>query len=323
MRNQDLEKIKLKVINKLEFETVKNKQKINEDLFYKLSKDGIKKDRKNIIDFIDLIFEVLEDKAIEIDNEFIPIIEAIFNDFVNLLKKLSLLKLASEKDSINKITKFLDDRIAEIKENKEIDNLSEQRLNELMKLIDKNYFDADKIESDEQKEEIETIIQKFNPVYKLDKISIIESLKNQIKNFHQQKNQNVTIGYIKQHTINSIIFAYKDFYNFRIIPKDIKKELVKNSFSNTKIMDNSFFILVSKLKLNRSGYEPFNLYNRGDKISKKDFKHFECYLFFDSITILEYSSVQFLGRKLLVFFDNPERQSEDFGKLKEEIKKNF
>ena len=38
------------------------------------------------------------------------------------------------------------------------------------------------------------------------------------------------------------------------------------------------------------------------------------------MSILDYSKVSFLGRKLMIFFDDVQKQSKEFGKLKEDLK---
>ena len=42
-------------------------------------------------------------------------------------------------------------------------------------------------------------------------------------------------------------------------------------------------------------------------------------LIFDNFTILDYSTKSFLGRKLMTFFDNPENQSGEFKRVKEDL----
>ena len=55
------------------------------------------------------------------------------------------------------------------------------------------------------------------------------------------------------------------------------------------------------------------------KLNEDDFKILEPYLIFDNFTILDYSTKSFLGRKLMTFFDNPENQSGEFKRVKENL----
>ena len=81
-----------------------------------------------------------------------------------------------------------------------------------------------------------------------------------------------------------------------------------------------FILLIRDLKLHRKklhSKEKRYLFN--GKLNEDDFKILEPYLIFDNFTILDYSTKSFLGRKLMTFFDNPENQSGDFKRVKEDL----
>ena len=136
---------------------------------------------------------------------------------------------------------------------------------------------------------------------------------------HIQENKTVTFDNLKTDTINSIIFTYKDFYNIKVIPK--------TKIEHKKYDD--FVELVSILKKIRGTKKTNNdeLQIKKENVTfiesktKKEIKNFiESYLLFDSMSILDYSKVSFLDRKLMIFFDDAQKQSKEFGKLKEDLK---
>ena len=233
---------------------------------------------------------------------------------------MKLYKLSNKsKDGVILILNFLDKMINNIKNDKKFNKNDLIKIKDLFFLTDKNYFAIDKIKDDEQKKVIEESIQKFYKGYKLDKISIIENLKKQIEKLHIQENKTVTFDNLKTDTINSIIFTYKDFYNIKVIPK--------TKIEHKKYDD--FVELVSILKKTRGTKKTNNdeLQIKKENVTfiesktKKEIKNFiESYLLFDSMSILDYSKVSFLGRKLMIFFDDVQKQSKEFGKLKEDLK---
>ena len=252
---------------------------------------------------------------------FVIAIYYIIQDFINLTKKLSIIKLYG-KQSTNVIIKSLSKAITKNKDKKSF-NVKEQIVS-LFSLTDRNYFAIDKIKDDKQKKEVEKAIQKFYKGYKLDKISIIENVKEQI-DLHIKESQTVTFEDIKNHTINSIIFYYKDYYNIRI---------AKENLNNLKGKNMDFILLIRDLKLHRKKlHSKEKRYLFKGKLNEDDFKILEPYLLFDNITILEdvfidqnnkenkysYSTKSFLGRKLMTFFDNPENQSGEFKRVKEDL----
>ena len=76
-----------------------------------------------------------------------------------------------------------------------------------------------------------------------------------------------------------------------------------------------FLLLIKNLKLHRKKKKYLFIH----KLNEDDFKILEPYLIFDNFTILDYSTKSFLGRKLMTFFDNPENQSGEFKRVKENL----
>lgn len=317
MRKQQLEELILKVSN------YKSVNDFISNIRYVLKIDESIQDKSienKILDEYNFLNLKLKK---ELNKKFIQTIQSILDDYVNLYRKLEIMKLyklsSKSKDGVILILIFLDKMINYIKNDKEFNENDLIKIKDLFFLTDKNYFDIDKIKDDKQKKEIEEAIQKFYKGYKLDKISIIENLKKQIENLHIQKNQTVTFENLKTHTINSIIFTYKDFYNIKVTPV-------------TKIEQkkyNDFVSLVSLLKKTRGTKKSTNddVKTKKENVTFKESKtkeeitnFIESYLLFDSMTILDYSKISFLNRKLMIFFEDVPKQSKEFGKLKEDIK---
>ena len=312
-----------------------------------LSQRGKQKDSEDVNFFIDNLFKPLdklldklelnEKEMNELDGamnklekniNFVIAIYYIIQDFIHLTKELSIIKLYGKK-STNVIIKSLNKVIAKNKDKKSF-NVKEQIIS-LFSLKDKNFNKLDEIENnkkidDDQKREIIELAEKMlnsevmindgmlrkpdKQEYKLDKISIIENVKEQI-DFHIKQSQTVTFEDIKNHTINSIVFYYKDYYNIRIAKENLNK---------LKDKDMDFILLIRDLKLHRKklhSKEKRYLFN--GKLNEDDFKILEPYLIFDNFTILDYSTKTFLGRKLMTFFDNPENQSGEFKRVKEDL----
>ena len=299
---------------------------------YKDVNDFINNIRDTLSECIENIDETIDNaKILEnynfphliLKENFILTVESILDDYINLYRKLEIMKLYKlsnkSKDGVILILNFLDKMINNIKNDKKFNKNDLIKIKDLFFLTDKNYFAIDKIKDDEQKKVIEESIQKFYKGYKLDKISIIENLKKQIEKLHIQENKTVTFDNLKTDTINSIIFTYKDFYNIKVIPK--------TKIEHKKYDD--FVELVSILKKTRGTKKTNNdeLQIKKENVTfiesktKKEIKNFiESYLLFDSMSILDYSKVSFLGRKLMIFFDDVQKQSKEFGKLKEDLK---
>ena len=300
-----------------------------------LSQRGKEKDSEDVNFFIDNLFkpldkllDKLEKNELEKNVNFLIAIYYIIQDFIHLTKELSIIKLYGKK-STNVIIKSLNKVIAKNKDKKSF-NVKEQIIS-LFSLKDKNFNKLDEIENnkkidDNQKREIIELAEKMlnsevmindgmlrkpdKQEYKLNKISIIENVKEQI-DFHIKQSQTVTFEDIKNHTINSIIFYYKDYYNIRIAKENLNK---------LKDKDMDFILLIRDLKLHRKklhSKEKRYLFN--GKLNEDDFKILEPYLIFDNFTILDYSTKTFLGRKLMTFFDNPENQSGEFKRVKEDL----
>ena len=283
-----------------------------------------------IDNFVKSVKKRLLDTLTKLDEDFEQIVNNILDDYVALHHKLELIKIDrfsknGTVGTMNRLNKW----IKYIKDNKAFNENQLNEMKDLFFLVDRNFLDLEKIK-DDNKKEVEDIIQEFYPHYKLDKISIIENLKKQIQDLHIDKNQTVTFENLQTHTLNAIIFAYKDYYNVGLVPEGIEKE---NGFINQSIASNPFFKLVNNLKHNRSDKVKFSNDIYGNKISKKDFKYFENYLLFDSYSIIEdiyldtndkknkysYSTKSFLGRKLYIFYEDASRQSGEFKKLKEDL----
>ena len=312
-----------------------------------LSQRGKEKDSEDVNFFIDNLFkpldkllDKLEKNELEKNVNFLIAIYYIIQDFIHLTKELSIIKPYGKK-STNVIIKSLNKVIAKNKDKKSF-NVKEQIIS-LFSLKDKNFNKLDEIENnkkidDNQKREIIELAEKMlnsevmindelkakeeilikdgmlrkldKQEYKLNKISIIENVKEQI-DFHIKQSQTVTFEDIKNHTINSIIFYYKDYYNIRIVKENLNK---------LKDKDMDFILLIRDLKLHRKklhSKEKRYLFN--GKLNEDDFKILEPYLIFDNFTILDYSTKTFLGRKLMTFFDNPENQSGEFKRVKEDL----
>ena len=300
-----------------------------------LSQRGKQKDSEDVNFFIDNLFkpldkllDKLEKNELEKNVNFLIAIYYIIQDFIHLTKELSIIQLYGKK-STNVIIKSLNKVIAKNKDKKSF-NVKEQIIS-LFSLKDKNFNKLDEIENnkkidDDQKREIIELAEKMlnsevmindgmlrkpdKQEYKLDKISIIENVKEQI-DFHIKQSQTVTFEDIKNHTINSIVFYYKDYYNIRIVKENLNK---------LKDKDMDFILLIRDLKLHRKklhSKEKRYLFN--GKLNEDDFKILEPYLIFDNFTILDYSTKTFLGRKLMTFFDNPENQSGEFKRVKEDL----
>ena len=300
-----------------------------------LSQRGKEKDREDVNFFIDNLFkpldkllDKLEKNELEKNVNFLIAIYYIIQDFIHLTKKLSIIKPYGKK-STNVIIKSLNKVIAKNKDKKSF-NVKEQIIS-LFSLTDKNFNKLDEIENNKkidgnQKREIIELAEKMlnsevmindgmlrkldKQEYKLDKISIAENVKEQI-DFHIKQPQTITFEDIKNHTINSIIFYYKDYYNIRIAKENLNK---------LKDKDMDFILLIRDLKLHRKklhSKEKRYLFN--GKLNEDDFKILEPYLIFDNFTILDYSTKTFLGRKLMTFFDNPENQSGEFKRVKEDL----
>lgn len=312
-----------------------------------LSQRGKEKDSEDVNFFIDNLFkpldkllDKLEKNELEKNVNFLIAIYYIIQDFIHLTKELSIIKLYGKK-STNVIIKSLNKVIAKNKDKKSF-NVKEQIIS-LFSLKDKNFNKLDEIENnkkidDNQKREIIELAEKMlnsevmindelkakeeilindgmlrkldKQEYKLDKISIIENVKEQI-DFHIKQSQTVTFEDIKNHTINSIIFYYKDYYNIRIAKENLNK---------LKDKDMDFILLIRDLKLHRKklhSKEKRYLFN--GKLNEDDFKILEPYLIFDNFTILDYSTKSFLNRKLMTFFDNPKNQSGEFKRVKEDL----
>lgn len=312
-----------------------------------LSQRGKEKDSEDVNFFIDNLFkpldkllDKLEKNELEKNVNFLIAIYYIIQDFIHLTKELSIIKPYGKK-STNVIIKSLNKVIAKNKDKKSF-NVKEQIIS-LFSLKDKNFNKLDEIENnkkidDNQKREIIELAEKMlnsevmindelkakeeilikdgmlrkldKQEYKLDKISIAENVKEQI-DFHIKQSQTVTFEDIKNHTINSIIFYYKDYYNIRIAKENLNK---------LKDKDMDFILLIRDLKLHRKklhSKEKRYLFN--GKLNEDDFKILEPYLIFDNFTILDYSTKTFLGRKLMTFFDNPENQSGEFKRVKEDL----
>ena len=288
----------------------RSKQKDSEDINFFI--DNLFKPLDKLLDKLELNEKEMNEldgamNKLEKNINFVIAIYYIIQDFINLTKKLSIIKLYG-KQSTNVIIKSLSKAITKSKDKKSF-NVKEQ-LNNLFSLTDKNYFTIDKIKDDKQKKEVEKAIQKFYKGYKLDKISIIENVKEQI-DFHIKQSQTVTFEDIKNHTINSIIFYYKDYYNIRIAKENLNK---------LKDKDMDFILLIRDLKLHRKKlHSKEKRYLFKSKLNEDDFKILEPYLFFDNFTILDYSTKSFLGRKLMTFFNDIQKQSKEFGKLKEDL----
>ncbi len=300
-----------------------------------LSQRGKEKDSEDVNFFIDNLFkpldkllDKLEKNELEKNVNFLIAIYYIIQDFIHLTKELSIIKLYGKK-STNVIIKSLNKVIAKNKDKKSF-NVKEQIIS-LFSLKDKNFNKLDEIENnkkidDNQKREIIELAEKMlnsevmindgmlrkldKQEYKLDKISIAENVKEQI-DFHIKQPQTITFEDIKNHTINSIIFYYKDYYNIRIAKENLNK---------LKDKDMDFILLIRDLKLHRKklhSKEKRYLFN--GKLNEDDFKILEPYLIFDNFTILDYSTKTFLGRKLMTFFDNPGNQSGEFKRVKEDL----
>ena len=300
-----------------------------------LSQRGKQKDSEDVNFFIDNLFkpldkllDKLEKNELEKNVNFLIAIYYIIQDFIHLTKELSIIKLYGKK-STNVIIKSLNKVIAKNKDKKSF-NVKEQIIS-LFSLKDKNFNKLDEIENnkkidDNQKREIIELAEKMlnsevmindgmlrkldKQEYKLDKISIAENVKEQI-DFHIKQPQTITFEDIKNHTINSIVFYYKDYYNIRIAKENLNK---------LKDKDMDFILLIRDLKLHRKklhSKEKRYLFN--GKLNEDDFKILEPYLIFDNFTILDYSTKTFLGRKLMTFFDNPENQSGEFKRVKEDL----
>ena len=300
-----------------------------------LSQRGKEKDSEDVNFFIDNLFkpldkllDKLEKNELEKNVNFLIAIYYIIQDFIHLTKELSIIKLYGKK-STNVIIKSLNKVIAKNKDKKSF-NVKEQIIS-LFSLKDKNFNKLDEIENnkkidDNQKREIIELAEKMlnsevmindgmlrkldKQEYKLNKISIIENVKEQI-DFHIKQSQTVTFEDVKNHTINSIVFYYKDYYNIRIAKENLNK---------LKDKDMDFILLIRDLKLHRKklhSKEKRYLFN--GKLNEDDFKILEPYLIFDNFTILDYSTKTFLGRKLMTFFDNPENQSGEFKRVKEDL----
>lgn len=307
-----------------------------------LSQRGKQKDSEDVNFFIDNLFkpldkllDKLEKNELEKNVNFLIAIYYIIQDFINLTKKLSIIKLYGKK-STNVIIKSLNKVITKNKDKKSF-NVKEQIVS-LFSLTDRNFNKLDEINNnlkydDNQKKEIfelaeimlngeimlndelkikEEILIKDGMLkkpdkqeYKVDKISIIENVKEQI-DLHIKQSQTVTFEDIKNHTINSIIFYYKDYYNIRIAKEDLNDLKGKNMY---------FLLLIKNLKLHRKKKKYLFIH----KLNEDDFKILEPYLIFDNFTILDYSTKTFLGRKLMTFFDNPENQSGEFKRVKEDL----
>ena len=292
-----------------------------------LSQRGKEKDSEDVNFFIDNLFkpldkllDKLEKNELEKNVNFLIAIYYIIQDFIHLTKELSIIKLYGKK-STNVIIKSLNKVIAK---NKDKNNVKEQIIS-LFSLKDKNFNKLDEIENNQKREIIELAEKMLNSEvmindgmlrkldkqeYKLDKISIIENVKEQI-DFHIKQSQTVTFEDIKNHTINSIVFYYKDYYNIRIAKENLNK---------LKDKDMDFILLIRDLKLHRKklhSKEKRYLFN--GKLNEDDFKILEPYLIFDNFTILDYSTKSFLNRKLMTFFDNPENQSGEFKRVKEDL----
>lgn len=260
---------------------------------------------------------------LKLKKEFILTTDSILNDYVTLYRKLEIIKLYKlsdkSKDGVILILNFLDKMINYVKNDKEFNENDLIKIKDLFFLTDKNYFDIDKIKDDKQKKEIEEAIQKFYKGYKLDKISIIENLKKQIEKLHIQSSETVTFENLQTHTINAVIFTFRELYNIKAIPK--------TKIEQKKYDD--FVLLVSLLKKTRGTKKSSNNESKIKKENvtfkesktKEEIKDFiESYLLFDSMSILDYSKVSFLGRKLMIFFNDVQKQSKEFGKLKEDLK---
>lgn len=300
-----------------------------------LSQRGKEKDSEDVNFFIDNLFkpldkllDKLEKNELEKNVNFLIAIYYIIQDFIHLTKELSIIKPYGKK-STNVIIKSLNKVIAKNKDKKSF-NVKEQIIS-LFSLKDKNFNKLDEIENnkkidDNQKREIIELAEKMlnsevmindgmlrkldKQEYKLNKISIIENVKEQI-DFHIKQSQTVTFEDVKNHTINSIVFYYKDYYNIRIAKENLNK---------LKDKDMDFILLIRDLKLHRKklhSKEERYLFN--GKLNEDDFKILEPYLIFDNFTILDYSTKTFLGRKLMTFFDNPENQSGEFKRVKEDL----
>lgn len=310
-------------------------------------KDDISFFINKVIEVIDELMDKLEPDEKEINEldekmnklekyiNFLIAIYYIIQDFINLTKKLSIIKLYGKK-STNVIIKSLNKVITKNKDKKSF-NVKEQIVS-LFSLTDRNFNKLDEINNnlkydDNQKKEIfelaeimlngeimlndelkikEEILIKDGMLkkpdkqeYKVDKISIIENVKEQI-DLHIKQSQTVTFEDIKNHTINSIIFYYKDYYNIRIAKEDLNDLKGKNMY---------FLLLIKNLKLHRKKKKYLFIH----KLNEDDFKILEPYLIFDNFTILDYSTKSFLGRKLMTFFDNPENQSGEFKRVKENL----
>lgn len=305
-------------------------------------KDDISSFINKVIEVINEIIDKLEPDEKEMNElekyvNFMLTIYSIIQDFINLTKKLSIVKLYGKK-STSEIQKFLNGKIKKINNNDLFTYNENEKIVNLFSLTDKNFNKIDEITNnpkydENQKKEIFELAEKMindeimindelkikeeilikdgmlkkpnKQEYKLDKISIIENVKERI-NFHIQENQTVTFEDIKNHTINSIIFYYKDYYNIYITKENLNDLKDKNMY---------FIWLIRKLKLNRVKEE----YLLNGKLNEDDFKILEPYLIFDNFTILDYSAKSFLGRKLMTFFDNPENQSGEFKRVKEDL----
>ena len=212
-----------------------------------LSQRGKEKDREDVNFFIDNLFkpldkllDKLEKNELEKNVNFLIAIYYIIQDFIHLTKKLSIIKPYGKK-STNVIIKSLNKVIAKNKDKKSF-NVKEQIIS-LFSLKDLNFNKLDEIENnkkidDNQKREIIELAEKMlnsevmindgmlrkldKQEYKLDKISIAENVKEQI-DFHIKQPQTITFEDIKNHTINSIIFYYKDYYNIRIAKENLNK----------------------------------------------------------------------------------------------------
>lgn len=270
-----------------------------------------------IDNFVENVKTIVLDTLIILDDDFEKTVNDILDDYVALHHKLELIKIDRfSKNGTVGTMKRLNRWIKYINNNKALTLNQLEEMRDLFFLVDRNFYELEKLKDLEQKTNIENAIQEFYPNYKLDKISIIENLKKQIQDLHIDNNQTVTVENLQTHTLNAIIFAYKDYYNVGLVPNEVEKE---NGFINKEIASNPFFKLVNNLKLNRSNKTKFSNDIHGNKISKKDFKYFENYLLFDSMSILDYSKLSFLGRKLYIFYEDASRQSGEFKKLQEDL----
>jgi hypothetical protein len=366
-QNESLEKLKqenlkekIKILEKVILENRKAILENIKDITLKevgdlvVSQRGKQKDSEDINFFIDNLFKPLdklldklelnEKEMNELDGamnklekniNFVIAIYYIIQDFINLTKKLSIIKLYGKK-STNVIIKSLNKVITKNKDKKSF-NVKEQIVS-LFSLTDRNFNEIDEITNNPKynenqiKEIFELAEQMLNgelmindelkikeemlikagmlkttdkQEYKVDKISIIECIKEKI-DFHIKQSQTVTFEDIKNHTINSIIFYYKDYYNIRIAKENLNKLEGKNMY---------FLLLIKNLKLHRKKKKYLFIH----KLNEDDFKILEPYLIFDNFTILDYSTKSFLGRKLMTFFDNPENQSGEFKRVKENL----